>query len=206
VEERGRLQGALGELIAKTAEFTAPAGSLDAADSAETRLLREQVSQLSAENERLRLQVVASEVPAAGDLIRSDEGDDHAAHSPPASRRELGVLLRASREARGITIEEAAERLLCSPGKINRMESSFRSGTLRDVRDLCDFYGVTEQAQRRQPAVLVLCHRAARPWRTAAAIARARRRPAAGQYAVLSPYRQPTATGSDGAWGCEGPA
>jgi transcriptional regulator with XRE-family HTH domain len=123
-------------------------GSLHTADSAEARLLREQVSQLVADNQRLRMQVVASEAPA-GDAIRSDDGaDDHTAHSPPASRRELGVLLRALREERGIAVEQAAERLLCSTGKINRMESSFRSGTLRDVRDLCDLYGVTEAAQR----------------------------------------------------------
>jgi transcriptional regulator with XRE-family HTH domain len=58
-------------------------------------------------------------------------------------------VLRALREDRGITVEQAAERLLCSPDKINRIESSFRSGTLRDVRDLCDLYGVTKEAQRR---------------------------------------------------------
>jgi transcriptional regulator with XRE-family HTH domain len=119
-------------------------------DSAETRLLREQVSQLSADNERLRMQIVASEATATGDVARpDDETDDHTAHSPPASRRELGVVLRALREDRSITVEQAAERLLCSPDKINRMESSFRSGTLRDVRDLCDLYGVTRETQRR---------------------------------------------------------
>jgi len=120
------------------------------AGSAETRLLREQVSQLSADNERLRMRIVASDVTAARDMTRpDDEADDHAAHSPPASRRELGFVLRALREDRGITVEQAAERLLCSPDKINRMESSFRSGTLRDVRDLCDLYGVTKETQRR---------------------------------------------------------
>jgi transcriptional regulator with XRE-family HTH domain len=118
--------------------------------SAETRLLREQISQLSADNERLRMQIVASGTAAAGDVARPhDETDAHATHSPPASRRELGVVLRALREDRGITVEQAAERLLCSPDKINRMESSFRSGTLRDVRDLCDLYGVTKETQRR---------------------------------------------------------
>lgn len=125
------------------------AGSAET-DSAETRSLREQVSQLSADNERLRMQIVVSDATAAGDVARlDDEADDHAAHSPPASRRELGVVLRALREDRGITVEQAAERLLCSPEKINRMESSFRSGTLRDVRDLCDLYGVTKETQRR---------------------------------------------------------
>jgi hypothetical protein len=31
---------------------------------------------------------------------------------------------------------------------MNRMESSFRSGTLRDVRDLCDLYSVPEEQRR----------------------------------------------------------
>ena len=96
------------------------------------------------------MQIVASEATAAGDVVRADEeADDAAAHSPLASRRELGVLLRALREERSITVEQAAERLLCSSRKINQIESSFRSGTLRDVRDLCDLYGVTKEAQRR---------------------------------------------------------
>jgi transcriptional regulator with XRE-family HTH domain len=139
----------------RTAEVSPPEGGLSIAgsaetDSDETRLLREQVSQLSADNERLRIQIVASDATAAGDVTRpDDEADEHAAHSPPASRRELVVVLRALREDRGITVEQAAERLLCSPDKINRIESSFRSGTLRDVRDLCDLYGVTKETQRR---------------------------------------------------------
>jgi transcriptional regulator with XRE-family HTH domain len=120
------------------------------ADLAETRLLREQVSRLSADNERLRLQIVASEATADGDVARlHEEADDRAVHSPLASRRELGVLLRALREERGITVEQAAERLLCSPRKINQIESNFRSGTTRDVRDLCDLYGVTIGEQGR---------------------------------------------------------
>jgi transcriptional regulator with XRE-family HTH domain len=126
-------------------------------DSAEARSLREQVSQLVADNQRLRMQIVASEAPVAGEVIRSDDGTyDHIVHSPPASRRELGILLRALREQRGITAEQAAERLLCSQSKINRMESGFRSGTLRDVRDLCDLYGVTEESKRSHLMQLAL--------------------------------------------------
>lgn len=47
-----------------------------------------------------------------------------------------------------MTIEQVAERLLCSPSKVSRMETGFRSGTMRDVRDLCDLYAVTSAAQR----------------------------------------------------------
>lgn len=47
-----------------------------------------------------------------------------------------------------MTLDQVAEHLLCSPNKVRRMETGFRSGTVRDVRDLCDLYGVTDEAQR----------------------------------------------------------
>lgn len=148
--DRRHSEGAFGQLTGPADEGTPPAGGLHPVESAETRRLREQVSRLSADNERLRMQIVASDAAATADATRPvDEADDRATHSPPASRRELGLLLRALREERGITVDLAAERLLCSPAKINRMESSFRSGTVRDVRDLCDLYGITRDAQRR---------------------------------------------------------
>ena len=37
---------------------------------------------------------------------------------------------------------------MCSENKVRRMETNFRAGTPRDVRDLCDLYGVTDEAQR----------------------------------------------------------
>ena len=43
-----------------------------------------------------------------------------------------------------MTIEEVAERLLCSPTKISRAETGTRRASLRDVRDLCQLYGVGE--------------------------------------------------------------
>lgn len=70
--------------------------------------------------------------------------------SPTVRRRELGALLRALRNERGLTVEQVAERLLCSPSKVNRMETGQRGATLRDVRDLCAFYGVTDEAQVRR--------------------------------------------------------
>jgi transcriptional regulator with XRE-family HTH domain len=119
-----------------------------AATEADARLLREQVSRLAADNEKLRNQVASSHGGTAPPPRPDNKEVDRIALSPPASRRELGVLLRALREAKEITVEQAAERLLCSPGKISRMESSFRSGTVRDVRDLCDLYGVPEGDRR----------------------------------------------------------
>lgn len=74
--------------------------------------------------------------------------------SPTVRRRELGAMLRALRNAQGLRVEQVAERLLCSPSKVSRMETGQRGATLRDVRDLCDIYGVTDPAQREHMARL----------------------------------------------------
>lgn len=67
--------------------------------------------------------------------------------SPTLRRRELGARLRALRLGQGLTVDQVAEQLLCSPSKVSRMETGQRGATLRDVRDLCRIYGVTDQAQ-----------------------------------------------------------
>lgn len=67
--------------------------------------------------------------------------------SPTLRRRELGAQLRALRLERGFTVEQVAEKLLCSPSKVSRMETGQRGATLRDVRDLCRIYELTNQAQ-----------------------------------------------------------
>jgi transcriptional regulator with XRE-family HTH domain len=43
-----------------------------------------------------------------------------------------------------MTVEEVAERLLCSATKISRLETGVRRPSLRDVRDLCALYDVDE--------------------------------------------------------------
>jgi hypothetical protein len=53
-----------------------------------------------------------------------------------------------------MTIEQVADRLLCSPSKVSRMETGSRAATLRDVRDLCDLYEVTDPAERDRLARL----------------------------------------------------
>src|SRR6202008_3079482 len=68
--------------------------------------------------------------------------------SPTVRRRELGALLRALRTERGFTVEQVAAELLCSPSKVSRMETGQRGATLRDIRDLCDLYGVTGEDER----------------------------------------------------------
>ncbi len=65
--------------------------------------------------------------------------------SPTIRQRELGIRLREFRTAKGLTVEDVAKELLCSPTKISRAETGARRATLRDVRDLCQIYGVDAQ-------------------------------------------------------------
>jgi transcriptional regulator with XRE-family HTH domain len=62
--------------------------------------------------------------------------------SPTIRQRELGMRLREFRTEKGLTVEEVAKELLCSPTKISRAETGARRATLRDVRDLCQLYRV----------------------------------------------------------------
>ena len=68
-------------------------------------------------------------------------------HSPVLRRRELGAMLRALRTEAGMTVEQVAESLLCSPSKVSRLETGHRSANARDIRDLSDLYQV-DPAQR----------------------------------------------------------
>ena len=68
--------------------------------------------------------------------------------SPTVRRRELGALLRKLRTEKGLTVEQAAERLLFSMSKLSRMETGLGVATARDIRDLCALYGVTDEAER----------------------------------------------------------
>jgi transcriptional regulator with XRE-family HTH domain len=68
--------------------------------------------------------------------------------SPTIRRRELGALLRGLRNENGLTVEQVAERLMCSPSKVSRMETGRGIATPRDIRDLCEIYDVTDEAER----------------------------------------------------------
>lgn len=68
--------------------------------------------------------------------------------SPTVRRRELGAFLRALRTEQGLTLEQVAMHLLCTPSKVSRMETGRRGITSRDVRDLCDLYGITDRLER----------------------------------------------------------
>jgi transcriptional regulator with XRE-family HTH domain len=65
-------------------------------------------------------------------------------NSPTVRQRELGKRLRALRNSHNLTVEDVAERLLCSATKISRLETGARRPSLRDVRDLCGMYDVGE--------------------------------------------------------------
>ena len=64
--------------------------------------------------------------------------------NPTVRQRELGRRLREQRLEHGLTVEEVAEKLLCSATKISRLETGTRRPSLRDVRDLCGVYNVDE--------------------------------------------------------------
>jgi transcriptional regulator with XRE-family HTH domain len=71
-------------------------------------------------------------------------------HSPTVRRRELGALLRALRTQNGLTVDQVADRLLCSSSKVSRMETGHGTVTPRDIRDLCDLYQITDEAERNR--------------------------------------------------------
>src|ERR1700685_2768260 len=64
--------------------------------------------------------------------------------SPTVRQRELGKRLRELRNQHSLTVEDVAEKLLCSATKISRLETGARRPSLRDVRDLCALYEVDE--------------------------------------------------------------
>ncbi len=63
-------------------------------------------------------------------------------------------MLRDLRLEAGLTVEQVAESLLVSPSKISRLETGQRGASLRDVRDLCDLYEVTDEEEREHLAGL----------------------------------------------------
>ena len=67
--------------------------------------------------------------------------------NPTVRQRELSTELRELRTGLGLTVEEVGARLLCSATKISRLETGARRINLRDVRDLCQIYGVTDQTE-----------------------------------------------------------
>ena len=65
-----------------------------------------------------------------------------ATSSPTVRQRELGKRLRELRLEHGLTVEDVAEKIMCSATKISRLETGTRRPSLRDVKDLCLLYNV----------------------------------------------------------------
>jgi transcriptional regulator with XRE-family HTH domain len=57
------------------------------------------------------------------------------------------MRLRELRNGLGLTVEDVGTALMCSATKISRLETAARKPSLRDVRDLCRVYRVTDQAK-----------------------------------------------------------
>ncbi|WP_455362342.1 helix-turn-helix domain-containing protein [Streptomyces sp. SYSU K21746] len=70
-----------------------------------------------------------------------------AASGPTVRKRQLGAELRRLREAAGKRIEDVAAHLECSMSKVSRVETGQAPIKARDVRDLLQWYEVTDPAQ-----------------------------------------------------------
>lgn len=68
--------------------------------------------------------------------------------SPTVRRRRLAAELHRLRQASRMTIEQVAEALEWSPGKVSKIENARVSVMPRDARKLLDAYGVPEGQER----------------------------------------------------------
>ena len=73
-------------------------------------------------------------------------------------------MLRALRNQKGLTVEQVADGLLCSPSKVSRMETGQGGATARDIRDLCNLYDVTDEAERDRMMTLAREGKAPARW------------------------------------------
>ena len=71
------------------------------------------------------------------------------AGGPTVLRIVLGSQLRRIREAKQISVEEAAYQIRASHSKISRFEAGRVGFRARDVADLLTFYGVTDEQERQ---------------------------------------------------------
>src|ERR1700745_3219663 len=64
--------------------------------------------------------------------------------NPTVRQRELGLRLRKLRTGLGMTVDDVAEKLMCSAAKISRGEKGAGRPILRAVRELCVLYNVDQ--------------------------------------------------------------
>ena len=142
-------QGITSNLVAAESDSQPEPFPLQAAqDTAEVRA--GEPMELVRRDSELSADVIAPLVkePTGTPGVVGTQGQAEAVPGPLIRRRELSARLRQLRTNAGLTIEEVAERLLCSPSKVSRMETGVRTATMRDIRDLCDVYEVTDRSQR----------------------------------------------------------
>src|SRR6266851_878960 len=85
----------------------------------------------------------SARTPADGVLVGGRSG-------PTALRIALGAQLRRLREASSITTAEAGEAIRATHSKISRLERGRSGAKQRDVADLLNLYGVTDDTGREQ--------------------------------------------------------
>jgi transcriptional regulator with XRE-family HTH domain len=89
----------------------------------------------------------ALRVRHTGALQRSKEADEVAGHLiPTVRRRRLGAELRRLRDAAGVKMEDAAERIDTDRTKISRVETGRQSIKPIEVEALLRLYGVEDEA------------------------------------------------------------
>ncbi len=84
-----------------------------------------------------------------------------ASGGPTVLRILLGAQLRRLREAKRVSLEEAANVIRASGSKISRLETGRVGFKDRDVADLLTFYGVTDEQERQM--LRALARRASAP-------------------------------------------
>lgn len=84
--------------------------------------------------------------------------------SPTVQRRRLGIALRTLRQERGLTGEQAGERVERSASWISRVEGGRIGIRGRDLRDLLDLYQVADAARRAELLALAEKGRARSWW------------------------------------------
>lgn len=82
--------------------------------------------------------------------------------NPTVRRRVLGTELRRLRGAAGLTIDDVAEALEFSASKVSRIETAKVGASPRDVRDMLELYGVTDE--QRQEVLRVAKDARERGW------------------------------------------
>jgi transcriptional regulator with XRE-family HTH domain len=82
--------------------------------------------------------------------------------SPPLRRVRLGEALRELRAASGLKLDEVAQQLHCSRGKVSNVENGNSLVTPGYVRDVLALYGADEPTQRRCIQLIMDAH--TEPW------------------------------------------